>query len=215
MIRSSISLALLCPLLTLACDPEDTNPGQAEGQIEVSPRDGQVNPCASLTPGAIQHSIDLIDNSIALTEAYLAESGSNDDGPGLNALNALNAAKGFIVAYQTYVVELGLHSPYISNQSVAGGASNEWGRASNSLTFAMQWSYLAYAADHSETVWMANSDASDARTQLVTLSNTAVQCCFFWSVFPCGNGFWQGVEECDDGNTINGDGCSSTCLIES
>src|ERR1051325_10859582 len=30
----------------------------------------------------------------------------------------------------------------------------------------------------------------------------------------CGNGFVEGVEECDDGNTTNGDGCSATCQLE-
>ena len=31
----------------------------------------------------------------------------------------------------------------------------------------------------------------------------------------CGNGFADGTEQCDDGNTISGDGCSSTCIFES
>ena len=31
----------------------------------------------------------------------------------------------------------------------------------------------------------------------------------------CGNGEPEGIEECDDGNTASGDGCSSTCTIES
>ena len=30
----------------------------------------------------------------------------------------------------------------------------------------------------------------------------------------CGNGVIEGSEECDDGNTQDGDGCSSTCKIE-
>jgi cysteine-rich repeat protein len=30
----------------------------------------------------------------------------------------------------------------------------------------------------------------------------------------CGDGVVEGGEECDDSNTISGDGCSSTCLIE-
>jgi len=30
----------------------------------------------------------------------------------------------------------------------------------------------------------------------------------------CGNGIVEAGEECDDGNSVNGDGCSSTCLIE-
>lgn len=31
---------------------------------------------------------------------------------------------------------------------------------------------------------------------------------------PCGNTFLNANEECDDGNTRNGDGCSSTCQLE-
>ncbi|MGZ3419853.1 MAG: DUF4215 domain-containing protein [Polyangiales bacterium] len=36
------------------------------------------------------------------------------------------------------------------------------------------------------------------------------------SVTPskCGDGFIGGTEQCDDGNTANGDGCSSTCTME-
>jgi len=30
----------------------------------------------------------------------------------------------------------------------------------------------------------------------------------------CGNGVIEGVEECDDGNTVSGDGCSATCTTE-
>lgn len=30
----------------------------------------------------------------------------------------------------------------------------------------------------------------------------------------CGDGLNAGILECDDGNSINGDGCSSTCTIE-
>ena len=30
----------------------------------------------------------------------------------------------------------------------------------------------------------------------------------------CGNGILEGTEQCDDGNLINGDGCSSKCMIE-
>lgn len=30
----------------------------------------------------------------------------------------------------------------------------------------------------------------------------------------CGNGIREGSEECDDGNTLGSDGCSSTCTIE-
>lgn len=31
----------------------------------------------------------------------------------------------------------------------------------------------------------------------------------------CGNGIINLSEQCDDGNTVSGDGCSATCTIES
>jgi len=31
----------------------------------------------------------------------------------------------------------------------------------------------------------------------------------------CGNGIVEGTEQCDDGNTASGDGCSATCQTES
>ena len=31
----------------------------------------------------------------------------------------------------------------------------------------------------------------------------------------CGDGYWNGMgEECDDGNTVNGDGCNAQCKLE-
>jgi cysteine-rich repeat protein len=30
----------------------------------------------------------------------------------------------------------------------------------------------------------------------------------------CGNGKVEGTENCDDGNTINGDGCTGVCTTE-
>lgn len=30
----------------------------------------------------------------------------------------------------------------------------------------------------------------------------------------CGNGTQEGLEECDDDNTVSGDGCSASCTIE-
>ena len=36
-----------------------------------------------------------------------------------------------------------------------------------------------------------------------------------WRVTECGDGFVTGVESCDDGNLVDGDGCSSDCRSES
>ncbi len=36
----------------------------------------------------------------------------------------------------------------------------------------------------------------------------------YQSAFLCGNGIVEGEEQCDDGNTVDGDGCSSECTLE-
>jgi cysteine-rich repeat protein len=38
---------------------------------------------------------------------------------------------------------------------------------------------------------------------------------YFDQVSTCGNGVLEGGEDCDDGNTVNGDCCSATCMFES
>ena len=37
---------------------------------------------------------------------------------------------------------------------------------------------------------------------------------FAWCGTPCGNGMVNNGEECDDGNTMSGDGCTAMCLTE-
>mgnify|MGYP006273011213 CR=1 FL=1 len=47
-------------------------------------------------------------------------------------------------------------------------------------------------------------------------STDAVELCAKTTIGPvCGNGIIEGDEECDDGNTEDGDGCSGLCTIES
>ena len=57
----------------------------------------------------------------------------------------------------------------------------------------------------------------EARWVCVNTVNATSTC----SYTPCGNGFYDNIaapynygEQCDDGNTVDGDGCSSTCTIE-
>lgn len=50
-------------------------------------------------------------------------------------------------------------------------------------------------------------------TQLVISSNNYTEAAFFQPPI-CGNNFIESGEQCDDGNTNNGDGCSSVCVTE-
>jgi cysteine-rich repeat protein len=53
--------------------------------------------------------------------------------------------------------------------------------------------------------------ATDAAT---LTTSSVVDACGETSGVECGNGILEAPEECDDGNTENGDGCSALCLIE-
>ena len=44
------------------------------------------------------------------------------------------------------------------------------------------------------------------------ICNTATSQCMFHNI--CGNSVKETAESCDDGNTVDGDGCSSTCKLE-
>jgi cysteine-rich repeat protein len=51
-------------------------------------------------------------------------------------------------------------------------------------------------------------------TGAVTLTGATVNACGTSSGPVCGNGIKEASEECDDGNTVNGDGCSAQCTLE-
>ena len=71
-------------------------------------------------------------------------------------------------------------------------------------------------------LWFASSEkhvSSDFRWAWLSLVFLAI---WFWSGCPeqtvrvphCGNGIVEGREECDDGNSVGGDGCSAYCTKE-
>jgi cysteine-rich repeat protein len=58
----------------------------------------------------------------------------------------------------------------------------------------------------SRLLWLSASiEISDIGFRVATLAPDPV----------CGDGVVEGSERCDDGNTLNGDGCSSSCQVES
>ncbi len=57
----------------------------------------------------------------------------------------------------------------------------------------------------------------ESRTQRGTASYEVADCLMYRNgaaAAGCGNGSISGSEECDDGNTASGDGCSSSCRVE-
>ncbi len=57
---------------------------------------------------------------------------------------------------------------------------------------------------------LVRAGSSEASTGL----RPTLEVCYLFGGAVCGDSLLQAPEECDDGNTVSGDGCSSNCLIE-
>ncbi|TMA57855.1 MAG: DUF4215 domain-containing protein, partial [Deltaproteobacteria bacterium] len=72
--------------------------------------------------------------------------------------------------------------------------------------------------DHAVASLVAPAGATRAQVAMVvsSLNATLYVDDFVFAARPiCGDGLVEGSEQCDDGNTANGDGCSSICTLES
>jgi cysteine-rich repeat protein len=67
---------------------------------------------------------------------------------------------------------------------------------------------LADSTTLEDTIVVATSTQRQVHLRAITASN------MFACPLTCGNGFLDLGEECDDGNSLSGDGCSSACRIE-
>jgi cysteine-rich repeat protein len=75
--------------------------------------------------------------------------------------------------------------------------------------------YVEYAGAPYDEVAMYNRALSSSEIQAqYERSNAGQHYCTAAPPAVCGNGVVEAGEACDDGNTINGDGCSSVCTIE-
>jgi cysteine-rich repeat protein len=65
---------------------------------------------------------------------------------------------------------------------------------------------------------VTNLAAGTYRVRVEQASNTAAQAVYLLQIKliapTCGDGVLQAGEQCDDGDTVSGDGCSSTCMSE-
>jgi cysteine-rich repeat protein len=62
---------------------------------------------------------------------------------------------------------------------------------------------------------LANIDLVFGPVVSTTIRNTAEGASCLTVAGTCGNGIVEPSEQCDDGNTVSGDGCSATCRLES
>ncbi|HWO21034.1 MAG TPA: DUF4215 domain-containing protein, partial [Kofleriaceae bacterium] len=117
--------------------------------------------------------------------------------PQLVKIDLYNTALGVGVSCGT-TIDTGLQIRDAAGASLASNDNRGTDRCSG-LTFGLVPGASAYAH-----VMEAGDDAAIAG-YVVRVGYTPV---------PCGNGFVEFGEQCDDGNTAAGDGCSATCQIE-
>jgi cysteine-rich repeat protein len=98
--------------------------------------------------------------------------------------------------------------------------SGAWAFESTSTTFQIRASSIeSISGGSSSTNFKNQSAGGQISTGISSNLNKIYSGILYW-LFPsiagpvCGNNIIESGEECDDGNTANGDGCSSTCQTE-
>jgi cysteine-rich repeat protein len=98
--------------------------------------------------------------------------------------------------------------------------SGAWAFESTSTTFQIHASSIeSISGGSSSTNFKNQSAGGQISTGISSNINKIYSGILYW-LFPsitgavCGNNIIEAGEECDDGNTANGDGCSSTCQTE-
>jgi len=85
-----------------------------------------------------------------------------------------------------------------------GGISNPVKNSIYSFQKTNGWTTKTYALRVDCTNAQGTESTGDLNFNVILSSET----------FVCGNAILEGAEQCDDGNTLNGDGCSSVCQFE-
>lgn len=144
----------------------------------------------------------------------------------LNGTNAGGVSQSFTtVAGRSYVWEariaqnnscgVGTKTGYVNVTSGAGvnittnfSTSTNWSSGSWDL---ISGSFTAGSTSSTLMAFSTTSGACGPAIDAIRVYDTGVPLC----EASCGNGFINAGEACDDGNTSNGDGCSSSCALES
>jgi cysteine-rich repeat protein len=220
MIRSTLTITLLSPLLALACDPEGAPEGDFPGDHgePLRPRNNQVlAACASLTPAALQASITAIDAATAEIDEYLATTPQSAYYPneGYNVAGTIShgqagAGRTRFTDLQAYLTSINHGDPFVSWEGAAQVTFDRSNEAAHLLHDATWWAYVGMAYDKKETARQSGKRASEAQELAGDLGRQALLCAMERH-FNCGDGAIDSGEQCDDGNLIDGDGCSSTC----
>ncbi len=107
---------------------------------------------------------------------------------------------------------------YYSNVIVSGGSwqkelyNDQYTQPAFNTSFFYPYDYSVFDFDPSND-GPRNRNA-DGMIVLVTARSRRTVIALMRYPYACGDGVVQGNETCDDSNTIGGDGCSTTCLLE-
>ena len=158
---------------------------QCEGQGWTAPTGEQIVHLNATTMGGIQQAFGTVSGRNYSWEARIA---ARTGGA------ATKTGYVYIVSGATNV------TTNFSTTTAMGSAS--WDTLSGSFTASASTTTMLF---FSTTLGTAGPGVDGVRVY-----DTTVPVC----TTPCGNGYIQGSETCDDGNTVSGDGCSPTCVLE-
>jgi hypothetical protein len=138
----------------------------ARANSTTAPVDGP-DPCASLTPAAIQHVIDVIAQSRAKAESDVAANGETGAyaSAARDNLAYLVEAHNKMVALQNWLKDAGIDSPYVTNASGAYNIHGYVREIVTSLHYARHWAIIS-ASYHSS---VDARDSYELTTQALNL----------------------------------------------
>jgi len=140
---------------------------------------------------AYQFNINNPGNYIVTSSVNAPDTGANSFFVGMNSISSTDDKAWDIVSLTS-----GFNLRNISIRGTGSSSANEF----NPKVFALS------AGNH--TLFIAGREAGTQLDNLRIIYHSAI------APSVCGNSVIDGIEQCDDGNTISGDGCSSTCTSE-
>ena len=206
MLPLALTLLTACDEATLAADDEFTDPIALRSE---SP----ANPCEALTPAAFDDALAAIDAVIAQSEAHLtAHETQHSGGAGDFGLSLFVGARDKLADQIDDVSAY--NDPFLSNASLAGGTYQVTAlQMAAYLNEAIWWAGVTTAYEHCNEGQATALLGLQAQQRVQKIGADAFACFVRGSV-SCGNGVVDTGEECDDGNTRDGDDCSMLCQDE-
>jgi hypothetical protein len=143
-----------------------------------------VNPCARLTPAAIQAAIDELQAGLDDAEQNLvAHNRSAYPGAGQEAVVHFTDARDKMVAVQTWLDDIGVASPFVSNVSAAYTLHWYAREAAGIVAYGEHWAAISAVYDTSDEARSAAEHGAVATSLLADIGANGMRC-YVQGYFP-------------------------------